>query len=178
MGLALLVAVTAGCGGGGGDGLSNFKAPTGPTLALNQLSGDWGGRIDTGSAGKMCWNVAWKGATPDGTRSTGRFEILAVGQPFVNPMVGTMTATSNGSGYAVTLSVNPGAGGNASCMMTGTANLDAGLAPSGTGEQVLLGPSTMEWAPVCTGLVYAASAPSTQGGHLLLVKNSPVSGGC
>ena len=177
VGVALFVAVTAGCGGGA-DGLSGFKPPTGPTLSLDQLTGSWGGRIDTGSSGNVCWNLAWT-ATQDATRATGRMEILGTGVPFVNPLSGVMTATSTGSGYAVTLSVNPGLSGPAAaCTMTGTANVDAGLAPSGTGEQVLLGPVTMEWAPACAGVVYSASSPNSQGGHLLLVKNSPVSGGC
>ena len=177
--IALLVAAATGCGGGGGgDGLSGFKSPTGPTLSLDQLTGRWGGRIDTGSRTNMCWNVAWIGMQ-DGTRASGVMEILAAGQPFVNPLRGTITAASTGSGYAVTLSVSPGfSGPAANCTMAGTGNLDAGLAPSGTGEHVLLGPVNMEWAAACVGPILNSASQMSQQGHLLLVKNSPVSGGC
>ena len=157
----LLVVVMGACGKGP-------TAPPGPRATVADLEGTWAGKIDTGSA-QLCLGIKWS-ATPGASSSTGTAQVRQIHaqQPFIDPAVGTMTATESGNSFSLAMTFPAGAFahlGSSTCSMTATGTVNAS-------QTAMSGTVTEEWTPPCNGTVWTARPTNTFSGNLAMTKES------
>jgi hypothetical protein len=160
---ALLVTVTGSCSD---SGELAPTTPSGPTAALGDLAGNWGGYVSTGSGNTgVCYGFRWT-ATQDGSAASGPSVIgtLGRGESFNNTMSGTMTATPSSGGFAVSM-VFPDRlyEGGITCSMRGSGTVKSGLS-------MMSGTMTLEWTPGCNGRFFGAVPTNSHRGAMDLTK--------